>query len=866
MKTRLLLTITVLAATLSAAALDHPGATQPTTGPERFTLIAAGTPTALLCDSSDDAGVLRAVRSLSTDFAAVCGQQATVLHEAAAPTCIIIGTRESRWIKPLLRRRLIDERQLRGKREKYIMTTVERPLPGIDRALVIAGSDKRGTIYGVYELSEQIGVSPWRFWADVPVEHRDVLSIAEGTYSAGEPVVRYRGIFLNDEAPCLTSWVRHRFGTDYGDHRFYEHVFELILRLRGNFLWPAMWDWAFYADDPKNSPLADEMGIIIGTSHHEPMARDHKEWVRRRDEYGAWDYVSNQATIDRFFREGIRRARNTEDLITIGMRGDGDTAMGVAEGHEEQRPDEQRNIDLLTRIIENQRRIISQETGRPAKERPQVWALYKEVQRYYDLGLRVPDDVTVLLSDDNWGDVRYLPNAEERRRSGGWGMYYHVDYVGAPRNSKWLNVTPVQNLWEQMTLTAQYGVDRLWVLNVGDLKPMEYPISLFLDIAWKPDRYTAATLHDHTVSWCRQQFGAPFAEETARLLNLYSKYNGRITPELLDARTYDLSSGEWQQVCADYRALEADALRLRDQLPSAYADAYAELILFPIQAMSNLYAMYYAQAMNHYCYERRDRQTNAWADRVEQCFRRDSLLCAAYNNDIAGGKWKGMMTQKHIGYTGWNDDFPHDLMPQVQRLAEGEAVSGRCVFDVPRTACLSIEAEHYYEATAPEGTAWTVIPDMGRTLSAVSLQPYSQPVSGARLTYCLQLPPTVGDGSTVAVHVVTKSTLAFQRKEGHRYCVGFRGGASQEVNYNGNMNEEDGNIHTHYYPVVARRVVEKTVTLPVSRSADGRLYLELTPLEPAVVFEKIVVDWGGYAPQYLFGREGSWQREKTTRE
>ena len=858
MKNKFFLTTALLAMALNAMAIDHPGATAPTAGEGRFTLIRDGVPTPILCDADEDRGVLRAIESLQRDFAMVCGTQAPVRNDAPPARCIIIGSRESQWAQKLLSKGAMDDRELRGKREKYVMTTLKRPLPGIEEALAIVGSDKRGTIYGIYELSEQMGVSPWWDWADVPVKKHQTLSLANGTYTAGEPAVRYRGIFLNDEAPCLTSWVRNTYGTNYGDHRFYERVFELLLRLRANFLWPAMWGWAFYADDPMNSALANEMGIVVGTSHHEPMARNHQEWARHRREYGAWNYETNQKTIDDFFRKGVRRARNTEDIITIGMRGDGDTAMGVAEGHEEERPNERRNMELLTNIIRNQRNIIRQETGRPAKERPQVWALYKEVQRYYDLGLRVPDDVTILLSDDNWGDVRHLPNAEERRRSGGWGMYYHVDYVGAPRNSKWLNVTPIQNLWEQMTLTYQYGVDRLWVLNVGDLKPMEYPISLFLAMAWNPGRFTAQNLTDHTTEWCRQQFGEDYAGETARMLNLYSKYNGRITPEMLDARTYDLTSGEWQQVVADYRSLEADALRLQQQLPQQSLDAYGQLILFPIQAMANLYEMYYAQAMNQYCLERHDRQTNLWAERVAQCFQRDSLLCAQYNHSLSGGKWNGMMTQKHIGYTGWNDDFPADRMPHVGRLAHGEEVQGGCVFDLPRTACLSIEAEHYYSATAPQGTSWTIIPDMGRTLSAISLQPYSAPIQGATISYCMQLPEGVNE---VKVHVVTKSTLAFQRKEGHRYQVGFAGGEQKVVNYNGNMNEEDGNIHTNYYPVVARRVVEKTVTLPVSRQADGRCLLQLSPLDPAVVFEKLVIDWGGYRRQYLFGREGNWRRE-----
>ena len=274
----------------------------------------------------------------------------------------------------------------------------------------------------------------------------------QGVFTDGEPAVEYRGIFLNDEAPCLTSWVKNTFRTDYGGHAFYEKVFELILRLRGNLLWPAMWGWAFYADDPENSVLADEMGVIIGTSHHEPMARNHQEWARHRREYGAWNYQTNQAVLDRFFREGIERMRGTEDLVTIGMRGDGDEAMS-----------EEADTRLLERIVKNQRDIIADVTRRPARETQQVWALYKEVLDYYDKGMRVPDDVIILLCDDNWGNVRRVPRGKELQHKGGWGLYYHVDYVGAPRNSKWLNVTPSQNMWEQLSLAYNYGRHRTHV-------------------------------------------------------------------------------------------------------------------------------------------------------------------------------------------------------------------------------------------------------------------------------------------------------------------------------------------------------------------------------------------------------------------
>ena len=389
-----------------------------------------------------------------------------------------------------------------------------------------------------------------------------------------------------------------------------------------------------YADDPENSKTAHEMGIIMGTSHHEPMARNHQEWVRKRSEYGAWDYASNQQVIDRFFREGMERAADTEDLITIGMRGDGDTPMGGKEGEDDKYvPRDEENMRLMEKIFRNQRRIIKEVTGKAPEKRPQVWAIYKEVQRYYDMGLRVPDDVIMLLSDDNWGDVRRLPDAKERKHSGGWGMYYHVDYVGAPRNSKWLNVTPVQNMWEQLQLTYSYGVDKLWILNVGDLKPMEYPITLFMNMAWNPERYAAGNLLEYTRAFCAQQFGEEQADEAMRILNLYCKYNGRVTPEMLDKDTYHLASGEWRQVADEYVKLEAEALRQYLILEAAYRDAYRQLILFPVQAMANLYEMYYAQAMNHKLYQENNPQANEWADKVEKAFRRDAELCREYNEE-----------------------------------------------------------------------------------------------------------------------------------------------------------------------------------------------------------------------------------------
>ena len=760
---------------------------------------------------NEERGVARAAQDLCTDLRKVCGADCRVTDSREGAAIVVTVDKKMKAV------------------EKFVIDID-------DSQMRITGSDRRGAIYGIYEVSRQIGVSPWYYWADVPIVHHDRIGLLPGSYTDGEPAVRYRGLFLNDEAPCLTTWVKNTFGTNFGGHDFYAKVFELILRLKGNFLWPAMWGWAFYADDPLNSKTADEMGVIIGTSHHEPMARNHQEWARHRRDYGAWNYTTNKSVLDRFFREGIERMRGTDDIVTIGMRGDGDEAMSA-----------EADTRLLLDIVKNQRKIISDVTGRPAKETPQVWALYKEVLDYYDMGMRVPDDVTILLCDDNWGNVRRVPTAKERKHKGGWGLYYHVDYVGAPRNTKWINVSPIPHVWEQLTLALEYGLDRMWVLNVGDLKPMEYPIQLFMDMAWKGKE----TIPQHTLDFCRATFGESQAAEAARLLDLCCKYNGRITAEMLDRNTYNLATGEWERVVADYTQLETEALRQYATLAPEYRDAYQQIILFPIQAMGNVYQMYYAQAMNHRLYNEGNPDANLWADKVEQAFRRDSVLCAAYNHDIAGGKWNGMMIQKHIGYRSWNDDFgPRDVMPAVKRLDAPAA--GRNVF-AERDGMVSIEAEHYYAATDATAAQWTVFPGMGRTLSGIALRPYTQPVDGAALEYKFDTQSDIRE-----VTVVVKSTLDFLNKGGLCYRVTLDGGTPQVVNFNANLNEQPKNIYSIYYPTVARRVVATKVKV---NGAAGRHTLRIEPLDPGIVFEKVVVDCGGYTPSYLFGKESPRKAE-----
>ncbi len=767
---------------------------------------------------NEQRGVLRAAKNLCTDIKAVCGAEVSLGN--ASSSTIVAGTLgSSKIIDEMAKNRVFDAKMLKGKREMYIIKVT-------DEQVVIAGSDRRGTIYGIYELSRQLGVSPWYYWADVPTEHHSAVYMKKGIYTDGEPAVRYRGLFLNDEAPCLTSWVKNTFGTNYGDHRFYEKVFELILRLKGNYMWPAMWSWAFYADDPENMKTADEMGIMMGTSHHEPMARNHQEYARDRKGWGAWNYHTNQKNLDRFFREGIERMKGTDDVVTIGMRGDGDEAMS-----------EEADTKLMERIVKNQRQIIADVTKRPAKETPQVWALYKEVLDYYDKGMKVPDDVLILLCDDNWGNVRRVPNAKERKHKGGWGLYYHVDYVGAPRNSKWLNVTPSQNMWEQLSLAYNNGIDGMWILNVGDLKPMEYPIQLFMDMAWKPSAVNVDVVGSHTEAFCKETFGKDQGPEAARLLNLISKINGRSTAEMLDARTYAID--EWPRVIREYQSLEIAALEQFSAISSEYRDAYRQIILFPVQAMSNLHQMYYAQAMNQKLYQEKNPECNRWADEMERCFKRDAELCAYYNKVMSGGKWDGMMTQKHIGYRSWNDDFAEgDVMPVVNRIKE--QVGGNVFTE--KDGYIAIEAEHYYQKNESADSPLLVIPGMGRTLSGVR-------IDGGSLLYKWE---TTGDCQEATVHVIVKSTLDYLNKGGLEYEVSVDGGAVQTVNFNSNLNEKPENIYSIYYPTVARRVVESTVKFPMTK---GMHTLKFAPKDPNIILEKIVIDLGGYRQQFLFGEE-----------
>lgn len=616
-----------------------------------FALIGPGLPAPRVESTGPDPGLARAVAGLAADFTRVgAGAHGAAAGEAPA---IIVGTLgDGGEIDRLVRAGRIDPAGVAGEWEAYLHQVVDDPRPGLARALVIAGSDKRGTIFGVYALSEKIGVSPWYWWADVPPQRHDALHVRPGRFT-DRPAVKYRGIFLNDEEPALGNWARATFGGF--NEKFYEKVFELILRQRGNYIWPAMWGKSLFEDAPGNAALADEMGVVVGTSHHEPMMRAHVEWEKHGE--GPWDYARNPERLRAFWREGIARMGDKESLVTIGMRGDGDEPMteGTA-------------IDLLETIVADQRAIIADVTGRPAQETPQVWALYKEVQDYYDKGMTVPEDVTLLFADDNWGNIRRLPEPGAER-PGGYGVYYHFDYVGGPRNYKWINTTQIERVWEQMHLAWRHGADRLWIVNVGDLKPMEYPTSFFLDYAWDPADWPLERLGDYPRLWAARQFGEAHAEEIGALLTRYTQFAARRKPELLGPETYSLlAHDEAERVLAGWRGLVVRAQAVGARLRPEQRDAWFQLVLHPILASANLHELYAAVAKNR-LYARQGRTSaNAMADRADALYARHREIRRIYEEDVAGGKWPHMMSQAVIGYTNWQQPDA-EAMPELVRVA-----------------------------------------------------------------------------------------------------------------------------------------------------------------------------------------------------
>ena len=633
-----------------------------------------------LLSDDDYEGVNRIAQVHAEDFEAVTGTRPEILSlrsvsDFTPPSesfVVIIGTLgHSSLLQSVCESYPELTKDLSGKREVYRMTTLDTPFPGIRKALVIAGCDKRGTIYGIFKLSELFGVSPWIWWADVVPQKRTDLFLPTTSlnFISKEPSVRYRGFFINDEWPSFGSWTTGMFG-DF-NAQMYDKVFQLLLRMKGNYLWPAMWSASFPLDGPGlgNVELADLYGVVMGESHHEPCCRASEEWDKIRGEntiYGnEWNFYTNREGLLRYWDEALARNSKYETMITIGMRGERDSSMlGDHSSLQE-------NIDLLKDIITEQNKLIKKNVNEDLTKVPRLLALYKEVESYYYgdetttglIDFEELDDVTIMLCEDNYGNMRTLPPKALRDRKGGWGMYYHFDYHGGPISYEWVNSTPLTKVWEQMSMAYDYGIRDVWIVNVGDLKPQELPLNYFMDLAYDFETYgTSApnTTQSYIKNWVNQQF--PFAKENGltdditAVLEGYTRINGMRRPEAMNQYVYPADRGnEAELMLARADEIIAAAKALDSKIPTDSYDAFWQLVYFPavasmeVQRMNLLAALSVQRALEH------SKLANTYAAAVTESIQTDKALADYYNNTLSGGKWNGMMSSKHIGFQSWND-------------------------------------------------------------------------------------------------------------------------------------------------------------------------------------------------------------------
>ena len=615
--------------------------------PSSFPISGRNGASAICIDPGSAKVVHIAGTALQQDVKAITGMAPIVNHLLMTPTgyAVIIGTiGQSQWIDKLVADKKIVTRSIAGKWESFSISVVANPFVGIKQALVIVGSDARGTAFGIFELSKMMGVSPWTWWADVhPAPHREIY-VTPGVLQQGSPSVKYRGIFLNDEDWGLQPWAATKMDPavkDIGPNT-YTKIFELLLRLKANYIWPAMHPctkaFYYYADNPK---IANDYAIVVGSSHCEPMLRNNVfEWAENYEhEYGTkpgeWRYDKNKTQIYDYWSDRIKESKKYESVYTVGMR-------GIHDGSMPGPPSVPEKVKLLQQIIDDQRKLLHDSITKPLSDIPQIFCPYKEVLTVYRNGLQLPDDVTIVWSDDNHGYMRQLSNAQEQQRSGHSGVYYHLSYWGSPHDFLWLSSISPALVSYEMTRAYQRGADRLWVFNVGDIKPAEMELEFAMDMAWNVDQWQPAKATQYIEQWASRTFGATYAAAIASIKKQYYELAQSAKPEHMGSVTFyetDVNNRLQQ-----YKKISMEAQELYRQMPDYLQDAYFELILYPVLGakLMNEKILYARQSV-------RSAKTNTktamqFAQRSAAAFETIQLLTKKYNDSIAGGKWSGIMS------------------------------------------------------------------------------------------------------------------------------------------------------------------------------------------------------------------------------
>ncbi|HZZ28788.1 MAG TPA: glycosyl hydrolase 115 family protein, partial [Pirellulales bacterium] len=680
---------------------------------------------------------------LADDINRVTGHKPQVKNDLnqLGPDAVIIGTiGHSALVDRLIAEKKIDDSDVRGQWETFKLQKISRPMEGIQMALVIFGSDRRGTAYGVFALSEAIGVSPWYWWADVTPEKHTALVINGGEIKEGPPSVKYRGIFINDEDFGIEPWAANTFEPEQHNigPKTYQKVFELLLRLKGNYLWPAMHNVSKeFGRVPENVKDADDWGIVMGSSHTEAMNRNNVLWPKEGQ--GPWRYDENRDNMLAYWEQWAKERGPYEAVWTLGIRGVHDSAM-------EGPSDPEARVKIVEQVFADQQALLQKYVNADLRKVPQMFAPYKEVLSLYQRGMHVPDDVTILWTDDNFGYIRQLSTPQEQQRAGAAGIYYHISYWGNPRSYLWLNTTPPALIWEEMTKAYQYGANRIWVLNVGDIKPGEIGIDFWLRLAWNIHAYDRQSVANYLVDWATREFGHGEAAAIVDVMSKYYRLGFIRKPELIDLNSFN--ANERHVRLMEYDAILQKTESIQDRLPADCHDAFYELVLYPVK-ISDL--------VNH-----------VFLDDSNQARALDQIKAETeyYNRTLAGGKWHYMMTVKgttnaHISFK-WptNDSRPDKVVEEKDVIAPE----------------LSVNAEHFTRNVSRGDSQWLPIAGLGRQADVLTVFP----VTTANVTESAKIKTdspeldydfTVAKAGQVGVTAYAIPTHRINAQHGLRYAV-----------------------------------------------------------------------------------------------
>jgi Glycosyl hydrolase family 115/Gylcosyl hydrolase family 115 C-terminal domain len=659
-------------------------------------------------DEKDFSCVKLAANFFADDVQRVTGQRPKVDEFASASQMVIAGTLgHSALIDKLVADgKLSGVEKIRGQWETTLMQVVEKPFAGVDRALVIAGSDRRGTAYGLMQLSEEIGVSPWNWWADVPARHRDFLGVKISAPQTDAPGVKYRGIFINDEDWGLNAWASKTFDPKFGNigPKTYEKVFELLLRLRLNYIWPAMHPCsAEFGSVPENYELADKFGIVAGSSHCEPMLCNNVHWGRKK--LGPWNYLTNRDAIHDYWEENAKARGADEAVWTLGIRGIHDAGM------ETPPKDTAGKINLLSQVFYDQRTLLDKYATTNFGPVAQCFVPYKEVLPVYDAGLKVPDDVTLVWTDDNFGYIRRFSSPTERQRAGGAGIYWHTEYYGSPHSYTWIDTTAPALMWEELHKAWENNARSLWVINVGDIKPAEPSMDYFSRLAWNPDGFANGAQKKFLADFVTENFGIAAAPAMTDLLMEFYRLGTVHKPELMCREwALSLSTDRAAQLENDYNNLLRQEKLLAETIPADAHDAYDELVGFPVRVLGNTGLIFMA--------DRKIQNGNDAAanEKLIQQLRAElEAQVKNYNTQLAGGKWNymmpGLVTGKFIPKWSSQVRWPWGEPTNQPLVTAAEKITGNW-----RDAAAD-------RRTASGNANWSTIEGLGSSGQAVALLP-----------------------------------------------------------------------------------------------------------------------------------------------